>query len=182
MADLRDGFLAAVTAYLATGAALQLLAAPLDCCAGRLTDGPAGCTCWTPVYDLNQTAPDPTTVAALALGETTPDVRDGMCGDCAYRPGSPEKRGQTTHTGDATELDRWAADGQPFYCHDGMRAPIAWQHPAGMRIPADPDRDGDYQPLIVLGVPYRADGQPGLLCAGWSARSRALSTRKPRSG
>lgn len=54
---------------------------------------------------------------------------------------------------------------------------MAWRHPAGMRIPADPGRDGDYQPPIVLGVPFRADGQPGLLCAGWAGRDVIASTR-----
>jgi hypothetical protein len=45
MADLRDGFRAAVTAYLNSRAALQLLTAPPDCCPGRITTGPTGCTC-----------------------------------------------------------------------------------------------------------------------------------------
>ena len=181
MADLRDSFLAAVTAYLRTGGAFQLLAAPTRCCPGRIADGPAGCTCWEPVYDLHQTTPAPETALALATGEAQPDERDRMCGDCAYRPTSPEKTGQATHDGDAAELERLARTGERFFCHDGFRVPIAWRHPAGMRIPADPGRDGDFQPLIVLGIPYRADGRPGLLCAGWAARRRALTATKEAS-
>lgn len=179
MADLRDGFLAAVTACLTSGAALQLLAAPADCCPGRLRDGPAGCTCWQPIYDRDQTDPPSAHVLASWLEEeVATEVRAGMCGDCAYRPNSPEKQSQASHAGDAAELERLAASGEKFFCHDGFRRPVAWQHPAGMRIPADPRRDGDYQPLIIFGVPYRADGQPGLLCAGWDARHRALHARE----
>lgn len=33
-------------------------------------------------------------------------------------------------------------------------------------------------PPIVNAVPYRADGTPAELCAGWSARSRALAGRE----
>lgn len=179
-APLQDGFLAAAAAYLDSGSTLQLLTAPADCCPGRITTGPAGCTCWQPVYDRDQTGPDRATVIALTCGEITPDEQDGMCGDCAYRPNSPEKQSQSSHAGDATELERLAASGEKFFCHTGFRVPTAWEHPAGMRIPADPNRDGDYQPLILLGIPYRADGRPGLLCAGWSARRRALLAREEK--
>jgi hypothetical protein len=117
-------------------------------------------------------------VIALSSGEITPDVRDGMCGDCAYRPHSPEKQSQSSHAGNSIELERLAVSGEKFFCHTGFSVPIAWEHPAGMRIPADPNSDGDYQSPILLGIPYRADGQPGLLCAGWSARRRALLIQK----
>lgn len=53
------------------------------------------------------------------------------------------------------------------------------RYPAGIRIPAA--STGDYQPPIVEGIPYRADGQPGLLCAGWVARNRALTAKREAS-
>lgn len=174
MASLRDGFLAAVESYLGRGGGLVFLAAPADCCPGRRSDGPAGCTCWAPVYDVDQQDP-----RRIRHGEA-PDVRDRMCGDCAYRPGSPERQGDESMGADAQFLEQLAASGTRFWCHDGMRKPTAWQHPAGMRIPAASDRDGDYQPLIANGVPYRADGRPGLLCAGWAARRRALTASPDR--
>lgn len=180
MADLRDGFTYAVLAYLESGEFLQLTSAPADCCPGRIQDGPAGCTCWVPEFDKPQTQPDEMTVARLALGEIEPEVRDHMCDDCAYRPNSPEKSGDADHAMDAEQLEQLAATGQRFWCHDGMPQPIAWRHPAGMRIPAHPDRTGDYQPLQILGTPYRADGRPGLICAGWSARRRALTAKDPK--
>lgn len=179
MAALRDSFLAAVTAYLRNGGIFQLAAAPTRCCPGRIADGPAGCTCWEPVYDLAQTGPDPA-VARAAAGGIPVAERPGMCGDCAYRPSSPEKTGQTTHAADAARLERLAETGERFWCHDGFRSPAAWRHPAGMRIPADPDRDGDYQPPVARGIPFRADGRPGLLCAGWAARRRALAAQKEK--
>lgn len=188
MAELRDSFLAAIAAYLRNtrifkpglreNRIFQLAAAPARCCPGRIADGPAGCTCWEPVYDRDQVEVDPATALAVATGDVQPDERHRMCGDCAYRPASPEKSGQTTHVGGAVQLERLAAAGERFYCHDGFRSPVAWRHPAGMRIPADPDRDGDFQPLIVLGVPFRANGSPGLLCAGWAGRRRVLAATK----
>lgn len=176
---LRDSFLSAVKAYMEAGGRSQIACAPTACCEGRIVKGMMFCTCWQPVFNTTQTEPDELTVARLALGETEPDVRPGgMCHDCAYRPNSPEKQGGEGLVFDAAELDRIAAAGERFYCHDGMRVPVAWQHPAGMRIPADPGRTGDYKPLVILNIPYRADGQPGLICAGWNARHRALTALK----
>lgn len=173
---LRDSFLHALLYYRELGGVAQLAAAPQRCCPGRIKDGVAGCTCWFPVYDLPQAAPDDLTIARIALGEQDPEVRPGgMCGDCAYRPGSPEKTNSEDAAYDADTLEHIAATGQRFWCHDGMRVPIAWRHPAGMQIPADPARTGDYKPPIHLAIPYRADGQPGLICAGWNARHRALT-------
>ncbi len=64
MADLRDSFLAAITAYLRNNGIFQLAAAPASCCPGRIADWPAGCTCWEPVFDLDQTDID-SDVAAI---------------------------------------------------------------------------------------------------------------------
>ena len=101
--------------------------------------------------------------------------------DCAYRPNLPQKSGQPSHHGGA-ELERSAATGQKSFCHNGFRVPVAWEHPAGMGIPADPTRDGDYQPPILLGILYQADGKPGLLCAGWAARRRVLLAQEKTRG
>lgn len=143
------------------------------CCIGADVYGPERCTCWTPVYDLDQTDPDALAVRLLA-GGVTPTVRPAMCADCAYRPTSPEKRGDPEHAGDAEFLESIAASGTPFWCHDGMRRPTAWRHPSGAQIPG---HDAAYAPPIVTGVPYRANGQPGYQCAGWDARRRALAPR-----
>lgn len=137
------------------------------CCDGRIDEGPAFCTCWVPEHDLEQQPVDELHRYALALG-FPPATRDLMCGDCAYRPGSPEK----ANAGDAADLEEWA--GHPnhaFWCHQGIRRPVRWRHPSGAVVDGDP---ADYQPLIVAGVPYRADGTPAELCAGWAARRRAL--------
>lgn len=140
------------------------------CCYGADVYGPGNCTCWTPVYDLDQTEPDPLAVRLLAAG-VTPTVRPTMCGDCAYRPASPEKAGDPEHAGDAESLEDLAASGTPFWCHDGMRRPVRWVHPSGAEIPG---HEAAYDPPLVAAVPYRADGQPGYQCAGWDARRRAL--------
>jgi hypothetical protein len=180
VADLRDGLLRAIAARIDTGYGLAMVLAgePWRCCPGATRKGPAACTCWQPVYDRKQAEPPVETVVALALGQLNPDVRDRMCSDCAYRPNSPEKTGCDDVNGDPQLLENLAAAGQRFYCHDGMRKPRAWWHPAGIEIPAV-GTDADYQPPIVDGVPYRADGQPGLLCAGWAARRRALTAGAP---
>ena len=133
----------------------------LNCCYGVSMRG--ACSCWRPVYDAPEQA-DPV--------DGAPTVRPGgMCGDCAYRPGSPEKTGDPHHRGDATELEMLAEDGRPFYCHDGMRRIVKWVHPSGAEVPGHP---ADYAPPIVGAVPHRTDGTPAFLCAGWNARRRAL--------
>lgn len=173
MAELRDGLLRALLARFEAGEGLAIALVVTQCCYGAAERGPTECTCWTPEFDVEQSTPDIEAVVGFALGEMDPPRRERMCGDCAYRPESPEKTGAESVDGDAAMLERLAADGTRFWCHDGMRTPVAWRHPAGIRIPAV--GVGDYQPPIVDGVPYRADGQPGLLCAGWLARNRALN-------
>jgi hypothetical protein len=131
------------------------------CCAGAAIYGPHRCTCWTPVYDTEQAAP---------LVDV-PRVRDRMCNDCAYRPDSPEKRGDPDVAGDADLLEDLAAGGTPFWCHDGIRRPVKLVHPTGMEIPG---HAADYDPPKIGGIPFRADGRMALLCAGWAARGRAI--------
>ena len=142
----------------APAAALQVLVQMATCCQGAAELGPADCTCWEPVYDRDQAAPDP--AAAPGIGV--------QCGDCAFRPGSPERVGDERYV----SIDQVPA-GQPFWCHRGMRKPVAWRHPAGITIEAAGDF---YEPPIEasgrLGIPYKADGSPGDICAGWAARNR----------
>lgn len=139
------------------------------CCYGAAVYGPERCTCWEPEYDLEQADPDPTAMALLAAG-VQPSTRSRMCGDCAYRPGSPEKRGAPDHDGDPDALEEFAAVSR-FWCHQGMRRPVRLRHPSGTAVDGHP---AAYAPPVVDAVPYRADGSPGELCAGWAARRRAL--------
>ena len=137
------------------------------CCIGAAVYGPARCTCWEPVYDLDQTEPD------LSAPQ---GVQPAMCADCAYRPGSPERTGSEDVKGNQDELDRLVASGDIFTCHQGIRRPQLWRHPTGAEIPGSP---ANYMPPIVNGAPYRADGTPALVCAGWAARRLRLSPRNP---
>ena len=146
------------------------------CCWGEIVGGPDRCTCWEPTYDLEQADPDPELVRWLAAG-VQPVTRERMCGDCAYRPGSPERSGVEGYAGDAELLERLAAAGDRFWCHQGCRQPVAWTHPVGITIPGGP---GAYAPPVVAGVPYRADGTPAEVCAGWAARRRALEAARGR--
>lgn len=143
------------------------------CCMGAAMRGPNSCTCWQPVYDLDQADPDPNAVQLLA-GGIEPNTRTQMCVDCAYRPGSPEKSGDPTYQGDGDELERIAREDR-FWCHQGTRRPVRWVHPSGVEVPGHP---GSYRPPIIGAVPYKADGSPSDLCAGWAARHRALTAPK----
>lgn len=135
----------------------------LNCCYRAAVYGSGDCSCWRPVYDTPGQA-DP-------IDGMTPSVRPGLCGDCAYRPGSPEKTGDAEHRGDAQELEMLAEGGKPFYCHQNMRRILRWEHPSGAVVDGHP---ADYAPPIVDGVPLKVDGTPAFLCAGWDARRRAL--------
>lgn len=143
------------------------------CCWGFMEDSWAGCTCWIPVFNYpdGQAPPAEQKRQWLAAG-IAPNTRDGMCPDCAYRPDSPEKTGDATYAGDPEFLERIAREGERFWCHQGMLLVVAWRHPSGVEVPG---HAGAYCPPVVDGVPYQADGSPGLLCAGWTARSRALA-------
>lgn len=144
------------------------------CCESSAYDGPGACTCWEPIYNTKQQKPDETAVKLLDAG-VTPTVRPSMCGDCAYRPGSPEKSGDPTYSGSADFLEGIAERGERFWCHDGNLIAVTWRHPkTGMEIPGHP---GAYCPPIVKAVPYKADGSPSFLCAGWDARRRALAAK-----
>lgn len=141
------------------------------CCEGNALGGPGSCTCWEPVYDLDQQPIDEVKARLLAAGVRA-NTRRLMCGDCAYRPDSPEKSGDETYRGGVDFLDALAIREAPFWCHQGMRIPLRWRHPkTGMEIPGHP---GAYKPPVRGLVPFKADGSPAELCAGWDARRRAL--------
>lgn len=130
------------------------------CCYGAVLDGPARCTCWVPVYDVEQQLPLQVDAPTLA--------RPGMCASCAYRPGSPERRGEPDAAADHEYLAKLVALGMPFFCHEGMRRPVQWLHPpSGERVAGSVL---DYKPPgDASGRPYRADGRPAMLCGGWWA-------------
>jgi hypothetical protein len=136
------------------------------CCYGAAEYGPDGCTCWTPVYDLEQAAPVP----------QDRGLRTEMCRDCAYRPGSPERQGEKGHAADEEELMGLVASGAVFTCHQGIRRPVQWRHPSGATVPGHP---ADYRPPVIDGVAFRADGTPADICAGWAAlRLKAVSRQR----
>lgn len=128
------------------------------CCDGAVQDARL-CTCWVAEYDDVQCA-DLRPVA----GREDLEVRSRACSDCAYLPGSPERSAEFL----AAELMAAPAENRPFYCHDGMARPARWRHPDGRVVDGHPDA---WEPPMVNGVPYRLDGRPALLCAGWAARA-----------
>jgi hypothetical protein len=136
---------------------------PVGCCIGNDVGGPDRCTCWVPVYDAEQAEPQPITCAEDIT------VRHTLCGDCAFRKGSPER----AETFLEETLFSLAEQRKPFYCHDGMRRPAYWQHPDGRTVEGS---TADWQPPMLRGVPYRLDGRPGMLCAGWAARAARAAT------
>lgn len=129
----------------------------LPCCMGAAVYGVNRCTCWQPIFDLEQ----------QPLGaQTEPVTRAKCCEDCAYRNGSPERS-------DDYEEDELLAiahdDAREFWCHQGVRRVVAFQHPDGRALLAG---DGDYRPPIGPAerpVVWRADGTVGERCAGWAA-------------
>lgn len=139
------------------------------CCMGSAVYGPGRCTCWAPVYDLEQQEPRP--------GQMQP--RTKCCGDCAFRMGSPERSGDSrmAHSSPG-ELEQLVGGSGTFACHVGMRRVIAWRHPSGAQIEAE---SGCYAPPILAGVAYRADGRPADVCAGLTAM-RAGSERELARG
>lgn len=158
---------AELTAYLECGGGSYAARAWADahpdfegtgCCWGEVHGGPAHCICWKPIYEQEQQSPRP------PAGPQDLHAQTRMCGDCAFRKGSPERADEWSESA----LLELAAEGTPFWCHEGMRRPVRWEHPEGRTVVGSPD---DWQPPMVAGVPYRLDGSPGLVCAGWAARS-----------
>lgn len=131
------------------------------CCYGSIM-GPDRCTCWEPVYDIEQS--DPNLFDA-------PEPRAEPCADCAFRSDSPESRGDERYQ--SYEF----TPTQPFYCHQGMRRIVAYRHPSGAKVAAavqdrwsPPERDG---------IVYKANGMAGDICAGWWSRARRTPEALP---
>jgi len=135
------------------------------CCDPATYYGPHRCTCWEPVYDVDQAPP------VSVFGPDDIGVQRRMCGDCAYRKDSPERSEGFMEQ----HLLALPAKAEPFWCHEDMRRPTHYRHPALGDIAGDP---ADWRPPIVDGIPYRADGRPGLLCAGWAARAAKASRNR----
>lgn len=141
--------------------AMRILTELAMCCLPAIEEGPSRCTCWETEYDEPQSE----------VGNPAIDVWPSMCDDCAFRPDSPERNGD----------DRYVEphENEPFWCHRGMRKVTGWRHPAGIFVEADGDYYGPPARILELpsgkraAVPFRADGTPAQLCAGWSARQRA---------
>lgn len=153
----------------------------VPCCMGAAVGGLSSCTCWEPIFDLEQATPNVATlrVSIQQGAQLCVVTRPRCCGDCAYRNDSPERRdGRTDELLDIAGSAR-------FFCHQGMRRVIGWKHPVldpaieaffvdGM-LPAGA---GDYRPPIIDAVAFKADGQPADLCAGWNAHRWALLERE----
>ena len=138
----------------------------IPCCIGA-TYHPRRCTCWVAVYAVEQAEPAPVLRPELLLAQTR------MCGDCAYRKGSIERSSEYTEE----EIFTLARKGEAFWCHEGMRRPVYWQHPDGRTIAGSPD---DWHPAKLGNFLYQADGSPALLCAGWIwRRMQALKDGAP---
>ena len=113
------------------------------------------CACWEPVYDVDD---------ALPMLSERPAVRTVMCGDCAFRPDSPERNGDPRYGNSSPEeLEEIVAGDAPFYCHKGMRRIVRFVHPTGaVYVPPT-----GFDPQIYNGGAYKANGRPADLCAGF---------------
>lgn len=137
------------------------------CCMGSAAMGASKCTCWVPVYDTEQADPC----------QGPPAVRSKMCGDCAFRDGSPERTGDERYANsEEGDIEDLVASGDPFYCHQGMRRVVRLVHPTGVTVEMMP---GSYKPPKHC----KADGSPGDICAGWrAAREKFLREMEESNG
>ena len=128
------------------------------CCHGDSVYGPGRCTCWEMIYDLDQQPIKPDALTPM---------RSTMCGDCACRPESPERNGdpEFRHSGEG-QLQAILDGSSPFFCHQGIRRLVGMRHPDGTVI--DLESPGGYKPPMDGERPYRADGSPAAVCAGWA--------------
>lgn len=139
----------------------------VPCCDGYAYLGYQHCTCWEQVYEGHQAEPRRDAEQVVRPG--------GMCTDCAFRPGSPERRDSRHAVCDSGDLMRVVHNREEtFACHDGLRRGIGWRHPNGMFIPYQA-ADGvvAYCPPIEGRRAYKLDGSPAFHCAGLAAARRA---------
>lgn len=138
----------------------------LGCCWGDVLDGPTRCTCWEPVFDLEQKVLD--NGGRVPPKDEIP-TRSKCCHDCAYRNGSPERE-----RGEGEELlDHARATYREFWCHQGVRRIVAWEHPDGRRVEEPPGCYAPPQGPPERPVVWKADGSVGERCAGWAAHRGA---------
>jgi hypothetical protein len=130
----------------------------VPCCMPSAMGGPSDCTCWQPIFDVDQ--------AELVPSPGPRRARSEQCHDCAYLAGSRELTDPDDRYTRRQLLDLPHGD-RPFWCHQGIRRVIAWEHPDGRVISAAED---DYRPPIRSGRPFQADGSSALVCAGWQQR------------
>lgn len=131
------------------------------CCYGAAMGGPRECSCWRPVHDLEQATP---------RTELDAGVMPKMCGDCAYKPGSPERRDDPDVVASSAQLEQLVDQAVSFWCHNGLARLTHFIHPPTGTIFTPAGTESAFQPPIIDGRPYKADGTPGDYCAGWSAR------------
>ena len=143
------------------------------CCMGSAVYGPDRCTCWEEVLDT-------TTPQAPPQRDVATPTRSGMCGDCAFRPGSPERGGDENAAYDADDLAD-VVTSAAFYCHDGMARVDHLRHEGTGITVRLPGQNLAYRPLRADGRLYRRDGAPAALCAGWAAHRRAEHARERQS-
>ena len=130
---------------------------------GAAARGPGHCTCWAPVLDRDVLEPQ----------HGPPSVRKRMCGDCAFRGGSPERSGDRryAHSGEG-DIDALVASPRAlFFCHQGMARKVALRHgPTGAIHWINVD---SYSANAPDGRACKADGSPADICAGfWAAKER----------
>lgn len=131
------------------------------CCDAEAYRGPQYCTCWTLRIEVYE--------QGLPWSVDLPGKRAlRCCGDCAYKPGSPERE---------EDVRLPTTEDHPFYCHVGMPKAIGWEHPDGTFIPLEPEEGDAYMPVYVWGIPYTKNGMPAELCAGWAAVARPRGLR-----
>ena len=140
----------------------------VPCCMASAVWGPDRCTCWTRRHDHDQATP----IIGLAVA-----ARDSMCSGCAFKPRSPERTGDNRYqfSDEDDRLDLIAGN-QPFYCHEGMRRVTAFDHPCGVTVPVDGDH---YDPPTVDGIPFKSDGTPADVCAGWTTAHDRFLRQSP---
>lgn len=152
----------------------------VPCWEACAVDG-SDCAVWEAIY-----WPEPTKDPARLQAGPEPKMPTA-CGDCAYRPQSPERQdngGDLPVTFDPL---------RPFHCHVGMPALVGWSHPGlgdvcllASSLPTMQDGfligSYDYEPHHVGGRGFQADGRPLVVCAGWAAHAaRVLAEPVPVS-
>lgn len=152
-----------VMAYQHVDRTVDHLRAPEEslnmCCYGAAVYDGERCTCWEPEIE-----PEPT----QEVQEGPMAVNTRRCGDCAYRPDSPERQAM------GGDFMPYVPDGV-FTCHVGMPKAVRFRHPPTgvvVEVPEGTAND-DYRPVTRGDRAWQADGRPAVVCAGWARDDRA---------